>query len=361
MPPRSPLATGTAAAAPSPIPTPSPARPHPSLPAAAVGANLQDQPACLTAAPLKDKFDGISITGGWLHGLLGALLRLLVPGLRDTFGGISHSRGGESFRTRPNAGGLGRALLVMGRRSVACRAECKARVEAQLPLGSAGARVCAAPLTSTTPHSHAHPPALLSPRQCSADDIYSAKGAIRKRAILSYLLRGAGPLASTGCDRGAFVRTAGARRAPAWAFEAARQGGSRCLSGWRRCCLDWSAGKGAGCPRSRQPTRPADSLRPRPPAAPTPPPLPSRPGAARPAGPLCARHGAGRRRRLHLRALRQVPAPGGARGRRPAGLGRTEGCGVGAAGGCCAPRQVPEPGGHCGAAGGACRRWGWLP
>lgn len=42
-----------------------------------------------------------------------------------------------------------------------------------------------------------------------ADDIYSAKGQIRKRAILSYLLQGRGPLTSTGCDRGAFVRTAG--------------------------------------------------------------------------------------------------------------------------------------------------------
>ncbi len=41
------------------------------------------------------------------------------------------------------------------------------------------------------------------------DDIYNAKGQIRKRAILSYLLRGSGPLTSTGCDRGAFVRTAG--------------------------------------------------------------------------------------------------------------------------------------------------------
>lgn len=44
---------------------------------------------------------------------------------------------------------------------------------------------------------------------CFADDIYNAKGQIRKRAILSYLLRGSGPLTSTGCDRGAFVRTAG--------------------------------------------------------------------------------------------------------------------------------------------------------
>nr|WGL47427.1 fatty acid photodecarboxylase [Chlorella sorokiniana] len=69
----------------------------------AVGANLQDQPACLTAAPLKDKYDGIAIS----------------------------------------------------------------------------------------------------------DDIYTAKGQIRKRAVLSYLLRGRGPLTSTGCDRGAFVRTSG--------------------------------------------------------------------------------------------------------------------------------------------------------
>lgn len=32
--------------------------------AAAVGRNLQDQPAALTAAPLKDKYAGISLTGG---------------------------------------------------------------------------------------------------------------------------------------------------------------------------------------------------------------------------------------------------------------------------------------------------------
>lgn len=42
-----------------------------------------------------------------------------------------------------------------------------------------------------------------------SDDIYNAQGQIRKRAILSYLLQGRGPLTSTGCDRGAFVRTAG--------------------------------------------------------------------------------------------------------------------------------------------------------
>ncbi|KAL4424367.1 hypothetical protein ABPG75_001668 [Micractinium tetrahymenae] len=69
----------------------------------AVGQNLQDQPACLTAAPLKDKYDGISLS----------------------------------------------------------------------------------------------------------DHIYSPKGQIRKRAIAAYLLQGRGGLTSTGCDRGAFVRTAG--------------------------------------------------------------------------------------------------------------------------------------------------------
>lgn len=39
--------------------------PLPSPPAAALGANLQDQPACLTAAPLKDKYDGIALSGGF--------------------------------------------------------------------------------------------------------------------------------------------------------------------------------------------------------------------------------------------------------------------------------------------------------
>ena len=43
-----------------------------------------------------------------------------------------------------------------------------------------------------------------------SDHIYSAKGRIRKRAIANYLLFGRGPLASTGCDHGAFVRTGGA-------------------------------------------------------------------------------------------------------------------------------------------------------
>lgn len=43
-----------------------------------------------------------------------------------------------------------------------------------------------------------------------SDHIYSEKGKIRKRAILNYLVRGRGPLATTGCDRGAFVRTAAA-------------------------------------------------------------------------------------------------------------------------------------------------------
>ena len=40
-----------------------------------------------------------------------------------------------------------------------------------------------------------------------SDHIYSPKGKIRKRAILNFFLRGRGPLTSTGCDHGAFVRT----------------------------------------------------------------------------------------------------------------------------------------------------------
>lgn len=47
-------------------PLPHLVRPIPQTPPfAAVGQNLQDQPACLTAAPLKDKYDGISLSGGW--------------------------------------------------------------------------------------------------------------------------------------------------------------------------------------------------------------------------------------------------------------------------------------------------------
>jgi choline dehydrogenase-like flavoprotein len=48
-----------------------------------------------------------------------------------------------------------------------------------------------------------------------SDHIYNEKGQIRKRAILNYLLRGRGPLTSTGCDHGAFVRTAAAAAAGA--------------------------------------------------------------------------------------------------------------------------------------------------
>lgn len=40
-----------------------------------------------------------------------------------------------------------------------------------------------------------------------SDHIYNKKGGLRKRAILNYLVRGRGPLCSTGCDHGAFVRT----------------------------------------------------------------------------------------------------------------------------------------------------------
>lgn len=40
-----------------------------------------------------------------------------------------------------------------------------------------------------------------------SDHIYNDRGRLRKRAILNYILRGKGPLTSTGCDHGAFVRT----------------------------------------------------------------------------------------------------------------------------------------------------------
>ncbi len=40
-----------------------------------------------------------------------------------------------------------------------------------------------------------------------ADEIYSDNGQIRKRAILNYFLRRKGPLTTTGCDHGAFIRT----------------------------------------------------------------------------------------------------------------------------------------------------------
>lgn len=43
------------------------------------------------------------------------------------------------------------------------------------------------------------------------DHIYNPRGGLRKRAIANYLLRGRGPLTSTGCDHGAFVRTPAAR------------------------------------------------------------------------------------------------------------------------------------------------------
>lgn len=39
------------------------------------------------------------------------------------------------------------------------------------------------------------------------DHVYNHKGSLRKRAILNYLLFRRGPLATTGCDHGAFVRS----------------------------------------------------------------------------------------------------------------------------------------------------------
>lgn len=41
------------------------------------------------------------------------------------------------------------------------------------------------------------------------NQVYNNQGGIRKRAILNYFLFGKGPLATTGCDRGAFVSTRG--------------------------------------------------------------------------------------------------------------------------------------------------------
>lgn len=45
------------------------------------------------------------------------------------------------------------------------------------------------------------------PGDSITDHIYGSKGSIRKRAVLSWALFKQGPLTSTGCDRGAFVRT----------------------------------------------------------------------------------------------------------------------------------------------------------
>lgn len=43
------------------------------------------------------------------------------------------------------------------------------------------------------------------------DELLHTNGRIRTRAILKYLLFKKGPLATTGCDHGAFVSTAGAQ------------------------------------------------------------------------------------------------------------------------------------------------------
>ena len=44
-----------------------------------------------------------------------------------------------------------------------------------------------------------------------SDHIYNDRGGLRKRAILNYFIRGRGPLTSTGCDHGGFMRTPAAR------------------------------------------------------------------------------------------------------------------------------------------------------
>ena len=124
---------------------------------AGVGANLQDQPACLVALPLKAKYDGISITGAacWICCAAG---------------------GGEVLSS----------VKILG--------------------GASWRRRLPAPQRPSCIHLlPCYPPACPA---LPADDIYSPTGSIRKRSVANYLLRGRGGLTSTGCDRGAFVRTA---------------------------------------------------------------------------------------------------------------------------------------------------------
>ena len=47
------------------------------------------------------------------------------------------------------------------------------------------------------------------------DELLHSSGRIRVRAIMKYLLFKKGPLATTGCDHGAFVSTNGALHLPA--------------------------------------------------------------------------------------------------------------------------------------------------
>ena len=46
---------------------------------------------------------------------------------------------------------------------------------------------------------------------CVTDELLRRNGSVRLRAILKYTLFRKGPLATTGCDHGAFVSTTGAR------------------------------------------------------------------------------------------------------------------------------------------------------
>jgi len=42
---------------------------------------------------------------------------------------------------------------------------------------------------------------------CATDEIYNAKGNVSIPTILNWLIMGKGAMTSTGCDRGAFVKT----------------------------------------------------------------------------------------------------------------------------------------------------------
>jgi fatty acid photodecarboxylase len=46
------------------------------------------------------------------------------------------------------------------------------------------------------------------------DEIYHADGSLKKRAILNWLIRRRGPLTTTGCDRGAFLKTSSGHSQP---------------------------------------------------------------------------------------------------------------------------------------------------
>lgn len=64
-----------------------------------MGQNLQDHPACLTAAPLKDKYDGISLSGE------GALLQRLWVQLPSSFRPVGSAAALVTRLGRPSSRG----------------------------------------------------------------------------------------------------------------------------------------------------------------------------------------------------------------------------------------------------------------